>query len=169
MAPMSGACLVVADESPEFPAALIYSALLAKATGLRLIMLSVIEPAEPAPWASVSEEMQRQELANAESVAMSFAAQARAECGVASEIVIREGEVRHEIKKLVEQEQAIRLVILAAAAGAGGPGPLVTSLAKAHGFAGLGARMVPVLVVPGGLSRDEVRALGLSNGHAQTP
>ena len=136
---------------------------------MRLIMLSVIEPAEPAPWASVAEESKRQELANAESLAMSFAAQARAECGIGSEIVIREGEVRQEIKKLVEQEQTIKIVVLAAAAGAGGPGPLVTSLAKAHGFVGFGSRLVPVLVVPGGLSKDEVRLLAPANGHGQTP
>jgi hypothetical protein len=163
---VQGACLVVADESPEFPAALIYSALLAKAVGLRLIMLRVIEPAEPAPWATVSEEIKRQEIANAENLTMSFAAHARAECGVGAEILIREGEVRHEVKRLVDEEDAIKLVVLAAAAGAGGPGPLVASVAKGQGLIGFGMRTVPVLVVPGNLTKDEVRALALSNGHA---
>jgi hypothetical protein len=55
------ACLVVADESPEFPAALAYAAHIAKASGWRLLMLHVIEPQEPAPWVRVNDEMQRQQ------------------------------------------------------------------------------------------------------------
>ena len=54
------ACLVVADESEEFPDALTYAGLLAKSAGWRLVMLRVIEPADPAPWASITEEMRRQ-------------------------------------------------------------------------------------------------------------
>jgi hypothetical protein len=162
----SFACLVVADESEEFPDALTYASLLTKSAGWRLVMLRVIEPADPAPWASISEEMRRQAQLGAESLTQRFAAEAWAECGVTVEPVLREGELRPEIRKLLDEDHSIKLVVLAAAAGPGGPGPLVAALAKS---AGLGNRPVPVLVVPGALTKDEVRALAVSVGTALDP
>ncbi len=153
------ACLIVADESPEFPAALTYAALLAKNAGWRLVMLRVVEPAEPAPWAAISEEIKRQAHAAAESLTQRFAAEMWAECGITPQSVIREGELRPEIKKLLDDDVGIRLVVLASGAGAGGPGPLVSSLAKGQG---LGGRAVPVVVVPGQLTKEEVRTFSLS-------
>ena len=160
------ACLVVADESEEFPDALTYAGLLAKSAGWRLVMLRVLEPADPAPWASITEEMRRQAQSAAESLTQRFAAEVWAECGVNVEPVLREGEVRPEIRKLLDEDPSIKLVVLAAAAGPGGPGPLVASLAKSQG---LGNRPVPVLVVPGALTKDEVRALALPVGAALDP
>lgn len=151
------ACLVIADESPEFPAALTYAAHLAKAGGWRLIMLHVIEPSEPAPWVTVSEEMERQALAGAEALLGRFAAEAWAEAGVTAESAIVQGEVRAELRKFVEANDAVKLVVLAASAGPGGPGPVVSSLARS-GHA-MGARPVPIMIVPGALGSDEVRAL----------
>lgn len=156
--PKPFACLVVADESEEFPNALIYAGLLAKSTGWRLVMLRVIEPSDPAPWASITEEMRRQARDAAESLTQRFAAEVWAECGVTAETVLAEGDLKPELRKLLEADRSIKLVVLASAAGPGGPGPLVAQLAK-HG--GLGSRSVPVLVVPGALSREEVRALAL--------
>lgn len=155
------ACLVIADESEEFPDALIYAGLLCKYTHWRLVMLRVIEPSDPAPWASITDEMRRQARDAAESMTQRFAAEVWAECGVTAEPVLREGDLKPELRKLIEQDASIKLVVLAAAAGPGGPGPLVTQLGKS---AGLGPRPVPVLVVPGALSRDEIRKLALPVG-----
>ncbi len=165
---MSGAfaCLVVADESPEFPAALTYAALLAKATGWRLVMLRVIEPTDPGPWASVTEEIRRQALDAAESLTQRFAAEVWAESGMSAEPVVREGDLKPEIRRLIEDEPSIKLIVLAAAAGAGGAGPLVSTLAKGQG---LGGRALPVIVVPGALTLDEVRALALPVPKADAP
>src|SRR5215470_14937301 len=146
------ACLVIADESNEFPAALTYAGQLAKVNGWRLVMLRVIELSDPAPWASITEEMRRQALDAAESLTQRFAAEVWAECGVTAEPVLREGDMKPELRKLIEQDTSIKLVVLAAAHGPGGPGPLVTQLGRS---AGLGPRPIPVLVVPGALSRDE--------------
>ena len=151
-------CLIVADESPEFPAAMTYAALLAKNAGWRLIMLRVVEPSEPAPWASISEEMRRQAHAAAESLTQRFAAEIWAECGLTAVSIIREGDLRSEIKRLMDEEPGVNLVVLASAAGQGGPGPLVSSLAKGQG---LGGRAAPVLIVPGTLTKEDVRALAL--------
>lgn len=152
------ACLVVADESAEFPAALIYAGQFAKAAGWRLIMLRVIEPQDPAPWASISEEMRRQAHEAAESLTQRFAAEVWAECGVTAETALREGDVKQEVRKLLDEDLSIKLVVLAAAGGAGGPGPLVSSLAKS---ATLASRHIAVMVIPGALGRDEILSLAL--------
>jgi hypothetical protein len=160
------ACLVIADESEEFPAALVYAGQLAKTTGWRLVMLRVIEPSDPAPWASITEEMRRQSQAAAESLTQRFAAEAWAESGVTAEPMLREGELKPEVRKLLDEDPSIRLVVLAAAGGASGPGPLVAALAK---HAGLGARHIPVMVIPGALSREEIRALATPMAAAAEP
>lgn len=160
------ACLVIADESEEFPDALIYAGLICRNTGWRLIILRVIEPSDPAPWASITDEMRRQAHDAAESLTQRFAAEVWAECGVTAEPVLREGDMKPELRKLIEQDASIKLVVLASAAGPGGPGPLVTQLGKA---AGLGPRPVPVLVVPGALTREEIRKLALPVAVAVPP
>lgn len=157
------AVLVVADESEEFPDALTYAGLLCKYTGWRLVMLRAIEPSDPAPWASITDEMRRQAHDAAESLTQRFAAEVWAECGVTAEPVLREGDLKTELRRLLQEDTSIQLVVLAAAHGPGGPGPLVKQLGKA---AGLGPRPVPVLVVPGALSREEVRKLALPVGLA---
>lgn len=152
------AILVVADESEEFPAALTYAGVQAKHTGARLVMLRVIEPTDPAPWASITEEMRRQAQDAAESLTQRFAAEVWAECGVTAEPVLREGDLKPELGKLLEEDGSIRLLVLASEVGPRGPGPLVAQLGRS---AGLGGRAVPVMVVPGSLSRAEIRALAL--------
>jgi nucleotide-binding universal stress UspA family protein len=152
------ACLVIADESEEFPDALIYAGLLCRNTGWRLVILRVIEPSDPAPWASITDEMRRQARDSAESLTQRFAAEVWTECGVTAEPVLREGDLKPELRKLIEEDKSIQLIVLASAAGPGGPGPLVTQLGKSSG---LGPRPVPVLVVPGALTREDVRKLAL--------
>lgn len=147
--------LVIADESPEFPAALHYAALRAKRSGDGVVMLRVVEPPEPAEWVSVSEEIRRQAAEAAEALTQRFAAEVWAETGVTVEIVIREGELKDEIRRLLEQDSSVKLVVLAASSNKGGPGPLVQSLAKGLGLHG---HAIPVLVVPGGLSKEEIKA-----------
>lgn len=155
------ACLVIADESEEFPDALIYAGLLCRSTGWRLLMLRVIEPSDPAPWASITEEMRREAMEAAESLTQRFAAEVWAECGVTAEPLLKEGDLKPELRKLLDEDESIKLVVLASAAGAAGPGPLVKQLGRA---AGLGSRPVPVLVVPGALSREQIRKLAFSAG-----
>jgi nucleotide-binding universal stress UspA family protein len=156
------ACLVIADESPEFPAALTYAGIVAKSAGWRLVILRVIEPSDPAPWATITDEIRRQAHDAAESLTQRFAAEIWAECGVTAEPVLREGDLKPQVRKLIEEDPSIMLVVLAAAHGPGGPGPLVAQL----GRQGLGGRPAPVLVVPGALTKEEVRALALPLGAA---
>ena len=106
---------------------------------------------------SVGEEMRRQALAGAESLIDRFASEAWAEANVAPERIIAEGDTRAELRKAVEHDPAIKIVTLAAGAGPGGPGPLVSAVLKGNAF---GAnRAIPVVVVPNGVTIEHIRAL----------
>ncbi len=149
--------LVVADDTPEFPAAFLYASLRARATRAGLVILRVIEPIEPAAWVSVGEEMRRQAWAAAEALVDRFASEAWAEAGITPEKLIREGDLRTEFRKAVESDPAIKIVTLAAGAGAGGPGPLVSAALKGQAFGP--DRALPIVIVPSGVSVEQIRSL----------
>lgn len=150
--------LVIADDSAEFAAALAYAAHRVTHTGAALLILRVVDTVtDHAHWVSVGEEMRAEALEAAEAQAERLAAETWAETGVQPEIVIREGELRAELRRLLDEDMDIRIIVLGAGVGRDGPGPLVSSLAKQ----GIGGRPIPVLVVPGSLSREEARALAL--------
>ena len=70
-------------------------------------------------------------------------------------LYVREGKVREQLVKLVEEEPSISVLVLGAGTGPEGPGPLVTSLAGKLA----GRFRVPITIVPGNLSDDEILAL----------
>ena len=61
---------------------------------------------------------------------------------------------REEILKLIEEDEDIASLILAASTGTEGPGPLVSSLNKT-----IGQYPIPVGIVPGNLTDEELDAL----------
>ena len=74
--------------------------------------------------------------------------------GITPECVIREGEVSGEILRLIEEDEDIAILVLAAAADNEGPGPLVSSLGKTAG-----SFPVPIAIVPGHLTDEELDAM----------
>jgi hypothetical protein len=56
--------------------------------------------------------------------------------------------------KLIEEDDDIGILVLAAATGKEGPGPLVSSVAKTAG-----AFPIPVAIVPGHLNDEALEAL----------
>ena len=71
-----------------------------------------------------------------------------------AEQVIREGEISEEILKLIDEDEDIALLVLAAAVGKEGPGPLVADLSKTAG-----TFPIPVAIVPGHLSDESLDAM----------
>jgi hypothetical protein len=70
-------------------------------------------------------------------------------------IFLREGKVRDELLKLIEEEPSISILVLGAATGPQGPGPLVTHLAGKVA----GRLRIPVTIVPGGLTDSQLASL----------
>ena len=151
--------LLVVDDSPEFPAALRFACARARATDGRITLLRVLEPAVFEHWSGVREEMERQQRSEAEALLQKCAAQVMDCTGNAPEFIVREsGDVRGAMRSVVVDDPEIKIVVLAAAVGGRGPGPLVSAICKE----GLGhhGRKLPVTIVPGDLTDEEMAELG---------
>jgi nucleotide-binding universal stress UspA family protein len=150
--------LVIADDSPEFQAALRFACRRARSTGGHVALLRVIEPAVFEHWSGVRDEIERQARAEAEQVLQTLAEFVVAESGQPPEFIIQHAEnTRAALRSVISEDPDIKILVLAAAVGGRGPGPLVSSMAK-EGVR-WGARKLPVTVVPGDLSDEEIADL----------
>lgn len=149
--------LVVVDDSPERDAAVRYACRRAASTGGRVSLLRTTEKAVFEHWSGVRDEIERQTRAEAEAVLQSLAAQVVQLSGQPPELLIREGDAWTCIRDVTADEPEIKVLILAAAVGRGGPGPLVASLAK--GGMSWGKRRLAVTIVPGDLTDEELADL----------
>jgi nucleotide-binding universal stress UspA family protein len=146
--------LAIIDETPECERAVAYASKRAKSTGGVLVLLYVIEPGDFQHWLGV-EKIMREEAMQAAGAALDvYATKVREQVGIEPELVIREGKPAEEIHKLIEDDQDIAILVLAAGAAKEGPGPLVASIA------GKGAAFpIPVTVVPQNLSDEDIDSL----------
>lgn len=147
--------LAVVDDTPECRVAVKFASRRARNVSGGVVLLRVTELPDAQAWSSVREMMSQEAREEAERLLGEIAATVQADCGLLPKIVIREGVVREEVLKLIGDDPDIRILVLAAAPGAGGPGPLVAALAGQMS----GNLQVPVMVVPGGLTDDQVDAL----------
>ena len=153
--PTSRVMLVVIDESAEHQVALRFAALRASHTGGRVAMLYVIEPADSQQWKAVEDLMREERRAEAEATVKKLSEQVFEWSGSMPALFLREGKVRDELLKLIEEEPSISILVLGAATGPEGPGPLVTHLAGKIA----GRLRIPVTIVPGGLTDEQIAAL----------
>ncbi|MGL5136655.1 MAG: universal stress protein [Beijerinckiaceae bacterium] len=148
--------LVVVDETPEADRALYWAARRAVRLGAGLVTLAVVSTGGTEDvWLGVGDMIRADAEAKADGLLEKAADRAREISAVETERIRREGMTAGEIAALIEQDEDITSLVLAAGLGPEGPGPLVSSLA---GKGGMGVP-VPVIIVPGDLSDAEIDAL----------
>jgi nucleotide-binding universal stress UspA family protein len=147
--------LVVVDESEEMRVALQFAARRAAHTGGRVALLYVIEPSGLGEWMAV-ETLVREEMRQAaETLLTRLAEEVAAIAGSMPIVYIREGRRRDALLALIEEEPGISILVLAAGTGNEGPGPLITAL-----IGKMSGRMrVPITIVPGSLTDEQIAAL----------
>src|SRR5712691_1559624 len=147
--------LVIIDDTPECDRAIYYASRRAARVGVSVVMLRVIETRDHGQqWLGVADIMRAEAHEEANAKLATFAARSNGIAGITPECVIREGEVADEILKLIEEDEDIAVLVLAAGVDKEGPGPLVTNFAKAAG-----TFTIPVAIVPGHLSDEEIDAM----------
>jgi nucleotide-binding universal stress UspA family protein len=146
--------LVVVDSSPEMKVALRFACRRARATGGRLAMLYVTEPAS-AEWLGVGEIMREERRAEAETRLQELAVDVREMSGDVPVLYVREGDPADELLRLLGEEPTISVLVLGADPGPKGPGPLIAALSGRL----IGKLHVPMTIVPGSMTSAEIDAV----------
>ena len=147
--------LVVVDDSDEMRIALRFAALRAKNSGGRVALFRDIEPADFHHWAGIGELMEDEAREAAEKRLNELANEVVEISNQIPALYVRSGPIVRELMALIDEEPEISILVLAASTGKEGPGPLVSYLA------GKGANTIriPVTIVPGNLSHEQIDAL----------
>jgi len=148
--------LVIIDETPECDRAVYFASRRVMRTGGRLVMLAVASVGEVnQQWLGVGDLMLEEAREEAEGRLDQYAARARNLAGIEPERALRQGTKAEEILKLIDEDEDIAVLVLAAGTCVEGPGPLVSSLAGV----GSGTFPIPITIVPGHLSDEDLDAL----------
>jgi len=145
--------LVVVDDSPERAVALQYACLRVKHSGGRVALLRVLEPAGQTEWAGIGALLAEERRAEAEQLMSGLAAQVNEITGGVPIILIREGDPREELLKLLAEDPRVSILVLAAAGGGSGPGPLISALVGRHAH----RLKVPMTIVPPSLTQEDLQ------------
>jgi nucleotide-binding universal stress UspA family protein len=149
--------LVIADGSEESRTAAYFAARRARNTGASVAVLAVAQTQGGFEhWLGVGETMRAEAVEQAETDLESLAEDIEGVTEARPEVILKEGDLLTELKALVERDEEIAILVLGASETAD-PGVLVGALAKGKGL--FGERRIPVTVVPGGLSKDQLKAL----------
>jgi hypothetical protein len=157
MTEMSRKFLAVSDETEECLSALIFAGMRSKAVGAGLVILRCARVPGLGGWIGLDKDISQDAVDAARVKATQHADAVEARTGVVPELVVVDDEPIDAIRKLVDGDPAIKVLILAAGTGRLGPGPLVSRLAKGKPIA---SRPIAVTVIPGDLSDKQLDEIG---------
>ena len=147
--------LVYVDDTPECRLALRFACRRAKHTGGGVTLLRVVVPGDFQHWMAVEDRMREEALEEAEQLLHKLAGAVNDSSGIMPELAVREGVPHDAILAHIEEDQDIRILVLGAATGSEGPGPLVSLMAGKMA----GTMHIPVTVVPGNLTVAQIDEL----------
>lgn len=146
--------LVIIDGKPESSRSIRYAARRASRTGATLVMLAVTGESDFGHWLGVGDVMRSEATEKAQHHLARAIKAVEALGPIRIETLIVEGVMGEQILALIERDEDIASLVLAAGTGAEGPGPLVSLLAgKAGHFP------IPIVIVPGHLDDAGIDAL----------
>ncbi|MBT4887953.1 MAG: universal stress protein [Rhodospirillales bacterium] len=147
--------LCVVDDSEEFTPTLRYACRRANNTGGRIALLYIIQPAEFQHWLGVGDLMQQESREVAEEMCQVLAEVVIRRTEKMPVIYIREGKPYEVLLDLIKEEQDLSVLVLGSSTAGEGPGPIVSHVVNkmAGDFA------LPITIVPGGLSDEEIDAI----------
>jgi nucleotide-binding universal stress UspA family protein len=151
---MARTYLVVIDDSPEARTALRFAARRAAKTNGEVDVLAVVEPQDFVQWGKVQAAIEEEQRLRIEGIVAGSVGEIIDAAGITPEIVIRHGDPVAAVRGHIGTRDDVAALVLGAAPS-GKPGPMV-----AH-FTGhdCGKLPIPVMIIPGGLSDEQLEAL----------
>jgi nucleotide-binding universal stress UspA family protein len=149
--------LVIADHSREVETALMFAAGRVQRSGGQIKLLYVVEP-DHQFWGGVRQVQIDEETNKAKALFRLFRRKLANEGfeNVVCEEVIVEGKRADMIGQEIARDEDIAILVLGAAVDNKGPGPLISALVAGSTA---GKYSIPITIVPGGLSIEEIKAM----------
>lgn len=147
--------LVLLDESEECDRAIYFAARRAVRTNSGLVILAVAGDAGFHEWLGVGDMIREEEDKVAEAMLERAAERSRTIAGIQPELVLRRGGKAEKILELIQEDEDISFLVLAASASSEGPGPLISTVVNKSA----GTFPIPVVIVPGEMSDDDIDAI----------
>ena len=146
--------LVIADDSPEMEIALEYACARSKKTSRKIIIATFIEPLDVLTTQGVAEIMKNEAREEAEKLLQKAANLVKNKTGEIPALALKEGETISELKKLIEEEKNINVLVLAAKSNPKDKdsNSIINSLVSQE----IANMRVPVMIVPGNFSKDHI-------------
>lgn len=147
--------LVIIDDTPECERALLFAARLAERAGGQILALFVQPDSEFQHWLGVENLMREEAVEEANMLIDKVvgAVAERIDADIERKVVF--GNRSEAIRSVIQESNDIAQLVLAAAPGSDGPGPLVTAIATGQS----GAYPIPITIVPGTLSDAVIDAI----------
>ena len=146
--------LVVIDDGPEAEIALRFAARRAAKTGGGVEILSLLPPQEFIAFGGVQATIEEEARLHAEGLVQAAAGTLFEESGIRPSLTIRDGEGPKVIREMIAADPQIAALVLGAASS-GAPGALVAHFTGADA----GTLTVPIMIVPGSLTREQIDRL----------
>jgi len=147
--------LLVVDASDELRAAVHFACRQALRTNGAVALFCAVEPSEFHHFSTIADLMEEEAHTEAQKLLQTVAADVHNVTGKFPTLHMREGDKTEQLLEVLIGEPNISILVLGASVDGEGPGPLVSALSSKLA----GKISVPVTIVPGGLSDEEIDAI----------
>ena len=147
--------LVVIDDSKELKNAIHFAAQRAKNTDGALSMLYVVNHAINAQWSKVEHLIEQEETSEAKKICRNWAQLIKNKFNIDTEIIIKLGNRKDEILKLLKEDKNIRFLVLATSGDGENPGPIIKSLLSSK----MRDLSIPIVLVPGSMNEKDINLI----------
>jgi hypothetical protein len=146
--------LIILDDTPEMLNAMRFAALRASRTGGGVVMLAVVSPEEFQHFMGVADVMRAEAHEKIEAHFQLFKDRMEKYEGITPTLVIREGDKVDALIEHIKSDPEIGVLVVGAGLDKAGPGPIVSALTGRR----MGELRVPITIVPGSMTKEEIIA-----------
>ncbi|MDX2073750.1 MAG: universal stress protein [Alphaproteobacteria bacterium] len=147
--------LVCVDQHEESQAALRFACLKAITRGAIVDIIHILPPADFQTLGIIADRMSEERRSEGEALLRKLSEEAQRRYGISPGLILREGSAGDELLKVLSEMSDVSVLIVGTAHHMKGRGKLASWLAQQ-----LGQKLfIPLLMVPGNLTEDQIRVL----------
>jgi nucleotide-binding universal stress UspA family protein len=146
--------LIILDDTPEMLNAMRYAAIRAAKTGGGVEILAIVSPEEFQHFMGVADVMRAEAHEKIEAHFQVFKDRMEKREGITPTLVVREGDKVDAVIEHMKSDPEVGVLVVGAGTEKGGPGVLVSALTGRR----LGDLRVPITIVPGSMTKDDIVA-----------